>query len=129
MLISAIHQHESAVSIHMSPPSHLPFHPIPLGCHRAPDLSSLCRMANFHWLYILHMEMYMFQCYFLNLSHPQLPALCPQICSLYLSLHCCPVNRFISTIFLDSIYVRQYMIFVKQIFNFLVKHLGFLDIK
>ena len=35
VLVSAIHHHESAVGIPMSPPSHLPPHPTPLGCHRA----------------------------------------------------------------------------------------------
>ena len=29
---------------------------------------------------ILHMVMYMFQCYSLNSSHPFLPPLCPQVC-------------------------------------------------
>ena len=45
VLVSAIHQHESAIGIHMpfSPahPSHLWPHPTPLGSHRAPGLSSL----------------------------------------------------------------------------------------
>ena len=41
VLVSAIHQHESAIGIHVSPPSHLPPdptppHPTPLGGHRAP---------------------------------------------------------------------------------------------
>ena len=30
-------------------------HSTPLGCHRAPDLSSLRHTANSHWLSILHM--------------------------------------------------------------------------
>ena len=47
----------------------------------------------------------MFQCYSLNSSHPLLPQLCPKTYSLYLYLYSCPVNRFISTIFLDSIYL------------------------
>ena len=38
VLVSAIHHHESATGIHMSPPSwntpHLLRHPTPLGCHR-----------------------------------------------------------------------------------------------
>ena len=34
------------------------------------------------------------------------PSPCPWVSSLCLHLHCCPVNRFISTIFLDSIYVH-----------------------
>ena len=39
VLASATYQHESATDIYMSPlesPSHLPPHPIPLGCHRTP---------------------------------------------------------------------------------------------
>ena len=39
--------------------------PTPLGCHRAPDFCSLSHTANLHCL-ILHMVMYMFQCYTLN---------------------------------------------------------------
>ena len=49
--------------------------------------------------------MCMFQCYSLNLSHPLLPLLCPQVCSLCPSLYSCPANRVINTIFLDSICV------------------------
>ena len=51
VLVSARHQHESVVGMHMSPPScnSLPA-PTPTGCHRAPDLSSLHRTAHFHWL-------------------------------------------------------------------------------
>ena len=45
-------------------------------------------------------------------SHP-LPSplpLGPQVCFLHLFLHGCPANKFISTIFLDFIYIHQYMI-------------------
>ena len=42
----------------------------------------------------------------LNVSHPLLPPLCPQVCSLLLHLFSGPENRFISTIFLDSIYMH-----------------------
>ena len=59
VLVSAIHQHESAVDIHMSPlepASHLPLHSTPLGCHRAPHLSSLHHTVNPHYLSILHMD-------------------------------------------------------------------------
>ena len=37
-----------------------------------------------------------------------LPPLGPQVCSLCLHLHCCPANRFISTIFLESISSVQF---------------------
>ena len=74
VLVYAIHQYESALGIHMSlclePPSHLPLHPTPRGCHRTPDLSSLCHTANFHWLSTLHTVMHMFPCYSLNSAHP-----------------------------------------------------------
>ena len=57
VLVSAIHQHDSAVGIHMSPPKQtsLPPHSTPLHCHRALDLSSLHHTANSHWLSILHL--------------------------------------------------------------------------
>ena len=86
VLVSAIHQHESAISIHMSPRSwtSLPHHSTPRGCHREPDLSSLHHRANSHWLSILHMVICIFQCYSLNSSHPLLPSLSPQLCSLCL---------------------------------------------
>ena len=40
-----------------------------------------------------------------QLSHLLRPPLCPQVHSLHLCLYSCPANRFISTIFLDSIYM------------------------
>ena len=36
-------------------------------------------------------------------SSPSFPPPCPHICSLCLHLHCCPANRCIRTIFLESI--------------------------
>ena len=107
VLVSAIHQCESAIGIHMSslslkPPSHPPLHPTPPGCHRAPYLSSMYYTANFHGLSNFTHIMYMFQGYSLHLAHPLLLTV-SAICSLWLPLHCCPADRFISTIFLDSI--------------------------
>ena len=54
----------------------------------------------------LGMVVYMFPCYSPSSSHLLLPALRPQVCPLCLRLPFCPANRFISTIFLDSIDVR-----------------------
>ena len=47
----------------------------------------------------------MFPCCSLHPSHPRLPQLCPEVCSLCLSLYSCLANRFISTVLLDSIYM------------------------
>ena len=89
-------------SLPLEPLSHFPPHPIPLGCQRAPGLNFLCHIANSHWVPISHIVMCMFQYYSLYLSHPLL-LLYPQVCYLGLHPHCCPENRFFSTILLDSI--------------------------
>ena len=99
--------------IHMSSlswiplPSSSPSHPSRLS--QSISFGSLCHITNSHWLSMLHMALYMFQCYSLK-SSPLLPLqLCPKICSLCLCLHCCPANRFI---FLDSKCMRWYTMFV-----------------
>ena len=74
MMVFAICQHESATGVHVSsyaePPSHLPPHPIPQGCPRAPDLGALLPALNLHWSVILHMVMYLLQWCSLKPSHP-----------------------------------------------------------
>ena len=106
----AIHQHESAMSVHVphhpEPPSHLPSHAIPLGCPRALSLNALFIALNLDWLSILHMVIYTFQCYFPVSSHPCLLPQSPKVCSLHLCLFCCLAYSIIVTIFLNSIYLR-----------------------
>ena len=101
-LVSAIHQHESARHIHMSPPLKpphcLPPHPTPLGYHRAPSLSSLHHAANSQWLCVLHMVMRVFLCYTLNLSHPLFLYCAPQVCSL------CPILIYLLEMVIISIH-------------------------
>ena len=114
-LVFAMYQHESAIGIHTAPPSGTSLPPPtpshPSGVSQSTDLSSLLHTANSHWLCILHMVMYLFAT--LHLSHPLLPLLRPvSLCSLCLCRHCCPPNRFISTIVLDSTYMHEYMIFI-----------------
>ena len=66
----AIHQCELATGTHMrlhpEPLSHLHPDPIPLDCPRAFALGALLHASNWHWSSILHMVMYMFQCYSLK---------------------------------------------------------------
>ena len=57
---------------HPEPPSHLPPHPIPLGCPSAPALNALLHASNLHWSSVSHMVIYMFQGYSLKSSHPSL---------------------------------------------------------
>ena len=61
----------SDMFLQLEPPSH----PTSLHCHTALALGSPSHTANSHWLPILHMLMYMFQCYFLKSSHPFPPLL------------------------------------------------------
>ena len=42
------------------------------------ELSSSCYIAASHWLFILHMVVYVCQCYSLSLFHPLFPTLCTQ---------------------------------------------------
>ena len=66
-------------------------------------------------LSLLHVVAYLWQWYSVNLSHLLLPLLGPR--SLCLHLYSCPTNRFISTIFLDSVYMCWY---TKFVFLFLI---------
>ena len=85
-----------------SPPSHT----TPTSCYRALALGALPHTSNSHWLSVLHMVIYMFQCYSLKSSYPLLLPLSPKFCSLCLCLLCCPACRIISTIFLNSIHMH-----------------------
>ena len=87
--------HGSAIGISMSPSSwtssHLTPQPIPLGCHRAHDLSSLHHTGNFRWLF--------------NFTHGNVSMLFSQfvppspscIVSTSLSLHSFYLNAFLFT--------------------------------
>ena len=92
-----MYHHESSIGISMSPPSWtflLP-HPIHLGCHRAPDLSSLHHNSKFPLvIYFTYGNVYICML-FSQLSHSPLPSLCPQVYSLRLHLHwdCCSVAK------------------------------------
>ena len=54
-----------------------------------------------------------FQGYSLNLSHSLLPSLCPHIHFPHQCLFSCSAHRYISTIFLDSIYKRYCCLLAK----------------
>ena len=97
----AICQHESAIGIRISPPSWTPLPPLspshPLGCRKALALGSLHHTSSFHWLSVLQVVVYRFQCCSLKSSHPLLP-LCLKVCSLWSCLLCCPAGRIISNL-------------------------------
>ena len=108
-MVSAIHQHESATGIHMFPPStSLPIPPLSLVTEH--QLWVPCVIQQIPTGYLLYIWQWI--CFSATLSnHPtfSLPALCPKVCSLCLYLHCCPLDRFISIIFIDSIYMHVYI--------------------
>ena len=111
----AVHRHESAMGVHVSPsrsPLPPPSHPIPLGCPSAPAQSALFHASNLDWSSISHMVIHMLQCYSLKSSHPHLLPQSPKVCSLHLCLFCYLTYRVAITIFLNSMYMYQYTILV-----------------
>ena len=108
VMVFVTHHHESATGIHMFPPSCIPLlSPSPTHLYRsdrAPALGALLHASNLHWSSILHMVIYMFQCYSLKSPHPHLLPQTLKVCSLHLCLFCCLVYTIIVTVFLNSIY-------------------------
>ena len=77
-------------------------HLTPLGCKQNTSLSSLSNTANSHLLSVLHMVMHIHSWYCLHLFHP---LLLPHVHKSVLYIHGCSANRFIGTMFLNSIYM------------------------
>ena len=89
----------TGICIPISPP-----HPTPLGGHKAPSWSP-CAIQQLPTSYFTHGSAYMSVLLSVCPTLP-FPPLCPQVRSLCPCLYSCPVTRFNSTIFLDSIYMR-----------------------
>ena len=79
--------------------------PTPRACSNSCPSSRGCHPTILSSVHLIHVLVYICQSYFLNLTYPLFPLLCLQIHSLHLLLHSFPANRFVSTIFLDAIYV------------------------
>ena len=93
-------------------PPATPSHPSRLSQNTG--LNSLCHTANSHWLSILPVVMYVsdFRNVCFNTTLSTRPTLSFPRCALCLYLYYCPTNtnRFIGTIFLDTIFVFIYII-------------------
>ena len=102
VLVSAIQQQESATGIHMSPPSWTSHLPHPLGCHGALGWTP-CVTEQMPTGCLFHTWECVCVCPTLwILPVLSLPPCVRKPVLLCLRLHCCPADRFISTIFLDS---------------------------
>ena len=69
-------------------------HPHPSGLSQSTSFecpASCIKLAL--WSSVLHMIIYMFQCYSLKSSHPRFLPHRPKVCSLYLCLFCCLAYR------------------------------------
>ena len=108
---------------HSEHPFQLPPHLIPLGCPRELALDALLHASKLHWSSVLHMVMYMFQCYSLKLSHPCLLPLSPKVCSLHLCLLCCLACRIMVFVFVFvfNLYCMHYSVHTTKNFSLLKK--------
>ena len=103
----AIHQHESAMGVHVFPILNPPFTSLPIPS--LPSGSSQCTspkhpISNLDWQFVSYMILYMFQCHSPKSSHPLPLTQSPKDCSIHLCLFCYLAYRVIVTIFLNSIY-------------------------
>ena len=95
--------------IHITPFLSLPALPSshPSRWSQSTQLGSQCYTVTSHQLSILNMVVYICRWYFLCSFHSFFPPQCPQVHVLYLHLYPFPVNRFLNTIFLDSMCVSH----------------------
>ena len=119
--------HKCTCVPHPANHSRLPPHPIPLGCPSALALSTLFHALNLDQSSILHMVLYMFQCYALKSSHPHLLPQSPKFCSLYLCLFCHLTYWVIIIIFLNSTYVLASTLGLPGVASGLLRTLGFIS--
>ena len=113
------------------PPSHLPPHPIPPGCHRAPALGSLHHTSYSHWLSGLPMVIYIYVSKLFSQIIPPFPSpsglFWVQKSVLCFCFFCCPACRITCATFLDSTYVHQYttLVFLFLTYSLCVTGSGF----
>ena len=84
----------------------------PSGLFQSTSFECLLHASNLHWSSILHMVIYVFQCYSLKTSHPCLLPQSTKVCSLHLCLFCRLAYRIVITIFLNSMYMHSYTVLV-----------------
>ena len=104
---SAVHKCKSAGCIHipslLSWPTHPQYHS---------SRSSPCAMQQLPTNYLLYTWQAHTSMICSQIIPRFLPLLCPHVDSLLLHLRLCSANRFFSTIFLESMYMHHYTIFV-----------------
>ena len=110
-MVFAIPSHESAMGLHVFPILNPPPTSLSILSHlgnpSAPALSTLSHASNLDWWSVLHMIIYMFQCYSLRSSHPRLLPRSPKDYSIHMCLFRCLAYRVIVTMFLNSIYMHS----------------------
>ena len=100
-MTSALHQYELTIGKLLAPPSQTPLSlPSPSHPSRLAQSTSFGFPASYIRLplAVLHVVMYMFQCYSIKTSHPLLLPLCTSLFFMLCSL-CCPEHRLSNTVF------------------------------
>ena len=112
VFIFTVQQGESAMCIHISPPSRASLSPPfpPSRSSQSLELSSLWSDAASPYRFYTLQYIYVNATF--NPSHPLLSALCPQVCSLHLHLYSCPIGSSELFFQIPYIYINiQYLFF------------------
>ena len=102
MLVSAVKQNQSALSIHISPPFWISLPPLLSFTALSvitEQQAELCVIQQLPASYLFHTWSCVCVKAILSSSHLPLCLPCPQVCSLHSCLYSCPANRFVCTIF------------------------------
>ena len=116
--ISTWISHRHMYALPLEPPSNLPPHPPPLGCHRAPVLGSLHHTANFHWLSLLHLVMFMFRCICFNATLSNHPTFSFPHCDHNSVLYVSDVSDYLLNVF-ATVYLKFWMFCVSSAISYL----------
>ena len=106
LLYNDMNQPQVYISPHILKPLSRPSPLCPSRLSQSTGFECPASCVDLHWFSILHMVIYMFQCYFFISSHPCLLPQNPKICSLYLCLFRCLAYRIVIAIFLNATYMH-----------------------
>ena len=109
VLVSAAQQSESAICVHISPPSQASLPPVPASSHSSRSSEQGVELFVLYSSFLLAIYFTHGGVYITNPNLSICPILTSPLLSTCLCLCLCPANKFICTIYLDSTYMCVYI--------------------